>query len=74
VPGIAWGGPRALEAALEDGTREWQSGSMETVELREHKEEEEKISLQLQPMGDEDRGGNHTGRCEEVGVVVCGQQ
>jgi hypothetical protein len=47
---------------------------METVEQREHKEEEEKISLQLQPMGDEDRGGNHTGRCEEVGVVVCGQQ
>jgi hypothetical protein len=73
VSGTTLGGALALEAVLKDGTIEWQSESMETVEQREHEEEEEKISLLLQPTGDEDRGGGHAGWREAVGAVVYGQ-
>jgi hypothetical protein len=77
VPGTARGGPRALEAALEDDARERQreeqrqSGSTEAAKQREHEEEEGKISLRLQPMSDEDRGGGHAGGHEAVGTVIC---
>jgi hypothetical protein len=42
------------------------------AEHNERKKEEERISLQLQPTGDEDRGGGHAGWHEAVGAVELG--